>query len=315
MGSGRWSTDTYGARAAANKAAGRDTFDYSATMQRTVPRSGWKTNELLDPKSVNKNGPHTDQSTREAYDNDENPEALAIGVFFDVTGSMHQIPTVLQKKLPSLHGLLLRKGYVENPQLLFGAIGDAYCDAVPLQVGQFEADNRMDEQLEKLVLEGGGGGQMHESYELALYYMARHTDLDCFNKRGKKGYLFLMGDEMPYKTISRKQVKDHIGDDLEADLPTAEIVKELGEHFNVFFLFVAEGSYSAEQVLPAWKKLLGERAMVLDDASAVCETIALTLGVMEDATDLDQGIEDLEEFTDRKAAKAAGKALAPAVSA
>ena len=310
MGSGNWSASTYRARAAAKQAAGKTTFDYSATIQRT-PRSSWKTHQLLDPKSVNKNGAHTDQSIREAYDGDEHPESLAIGVFFDVTGSMGRIPEVLQSKLPALHGLLMRKGYVEHPQLLFGAIGDANCDAVPLQVGQFETDNRMDEQLENIVLEGGGGGQIHESYELAMYFMARHTDLDCLKKRKKKGYLFLMGDEMPYRTISHQQVKQYIGDDLAEDLSTAEIVRELEEQYEVFFLFVAEGAYSADRILPAWQELLGERALILDDASAVCETIALTLGLLEGNTALEQGIEDLSAVsTDPAAVAAAGKALA-----
>ena len=58
---------------------------------------------------------------------------------------------------------------------MFGAIGDATCDRVPLQVGQFESDNRMDDDLGRIVLEGGGGGQQTESYELAMYFMARHT--------------------------------------------------------------------------------------------------------------------------------------------
>ena len=77
------------------------------------------------------------------------------------------MPRVLQTKLPQLLGLLLRKGYASDPQIMFGAIGDATCDRVPLQVGQFESDNRMDDDLGRIVLEGGGGGQMTESYELA----------------------------------------------------------------------------------------------------------------------------------------------------
>ena len=77
----------------------------------------------------------------------------------------------------------------------FGAVLDATCDRVPLQVGQFESDNRMDEHLGNMVLEGGGGGQMTESYELAMYFMARHTAIDCHEKRRRRGYLFIIGDE------------------------------------------------------------------------------------------------------------------------
>src|SRR5690606_17085408 len=104
----------------------------------------------LDPHGV---------TVRESRDSADHPEALAIAVLFDVTGSMGNVPRTLQTKLPDLLGLLLRKGYVEHPHILFGAIGDATCDRAPLQIGQFEADNRMDDDLERILLEGGGGGQ------------------------------------------------------------------------------------------------------------------------------------------------------------
>ena len=95
-----------------------------------------------------------------------------------------------------LHGLLQRGGYVSDAQIMFSGIGDAQSDRVRLQVGQFESDNRMDDQLRTMFLEGGGGGQKSESYELATYFVARHTATDAWDKRGRKGYLFLIGDEM-----------------------------------------------------------------------------------------------------------------------
>ena len=70
---------------------------------------------------------------------------------------------------------------------MFAAVGDATCDRVPLQVGQFESDNRMDQNLEHMILEGGGGGQKTESYELMLYVAARHTAIDCWDKRRPQG--------------------------------------------------------------------------------------------------------------------------------
>src|SRR6185369_14338805 len=123
-----------------------------------------------------------------------------------VTGSKGSVPRSLQAKLPQLLGLLLRKAYVRHPQILFGAIGDATCDRAPLQVGQFESDNRLDDDLSRILLEGGGGGQQTESYELAMYFMARHTTIDCFDKRGKRGYLFIIGDEMAYGQVKGGEV-------------------------------------------------------------------------------------------------------------
>ena len=166
MGSGRWSTDVYTAAASYRAATGTSAFAYSDSGAR-------KAHAALDPQGV---------AVRESRDSDEHPQSTPIAVLFDVTGSMGSVPRVLQTKLPQLLGLLTRKGYATDPHIMFGAVGDATCDRVPLQVGQFESDNRMDDDLARIVLEGGGGGQQHESYELAMYFMARHTDLDCMRQ-------------------------------------------------------------------------------------------------------------------------------------
>ncbi len=313
MGSGRWDTSTYGERARAKAAAGTPTFSHDSSVRSS---GRWEVHETLDAKKPNTVG----KIVREAFDSDEHPESTPIAVIFDVTGSMHDIPRVLQQKLPQLHGLLQRKGYVEHPQILFGAVGDATCDRVPLQIGQFESDNRMDEALENFVLEGGGGGGNHESYQLAAYFIARHADLDSLNRRGKKGYLFLIGDERLYDTITRAQVAELIGDGLQENISTRDIFEELREKFEVFFLFAAQGSYQPEDVLfgeakPGvcyWRDLLGQNAIILEDADAVCETIALTLGVMEGRVSLKEGTEDLVAIgADRRLVETASKALEP----
>jgi hypothetical protein len=251
MGSGRWSTNVYDEHNHFKAAAGKSTFDYSDSLHKSG-RSTWHVHTSLDPKGC---------KVRESRDSDEHPESTAIAVMFDVTGSMGEIPVTLQKKLPQLLGLLLRKGYVTDPQILFGAIGDATCDRVPLQVGQFESDNRMDENLENMFLEGGGGGQQTESYELAMYVMARHTD------------------------------------GAERDIPTADIVRELQQRYHVFYILPKTASYGGDaKILGFWRKLLGQNVLELEDPEAVCETIALTIGMMEGTIDLYAGADDLREF-------------------
>ena len=195
MGSGRWSTNVYDAAARFRAATGASAFAYS-------DGGATRVHPALDPFGV---------TVRESRDSAEHPRSLAIAVLFDVTGSMRGVPRVLQAKLPQLLGLLLRKGYAADPQIMFGAIGDATCDRAPLQVGQFESDNRMDDDLGRILLEGGGGGQKTESYELALYFMARHTAIDCYAKRGRRGYLFVIGDEMAYPQVKPAEVRDVIG--------------------------------------------------------------------------------------------------------
>ncbi|MGP4025360.1 hypothetical protein [Actinomadura sp. 3N407] len=294
MGSGNWSTDVYAARASYRASTGASAFAYSDGGATTVHPD-------LDPRGV---------TARESRDSDDHPESLAIGVLFDVTGSMGHVPRTLQTKLPELLGLLLRKGYAEHPHILFGAVGDATCDRAPLQIGQFEADNRMDDDLGKILLEGGGGGQMRESYELAMYFMARHTSIDCFDKRGRRGYLFMIGDELAYPKVKRGEVAKVIGDDLDEDVPVETIVRELQRKYEVYFI-IPEGAHHAgsRELKDFWRGLLGQNVLHLDDLDAVCETIALTVGLAEDAIDLDEGLGHLAE-AGSDAAASVSRALA-----
>lgn len=278
MGSGAWSTDVYDAADRYRRATGASAFSYSDSGARVV-------HPALDPRGA----------VRESRDSAEHPRSTPVAVLFDVTGSMGHVPRVLQAKLPQLLGLLLRQGYARDPQIMFGAIGDATCDRVPLQVGQFESDNRMDDDLGRIVLEGGGGGQMRESYELALYFMARRTITDSWEKRGRRGYLFVIGDELAYPQVKAGEVSRLVEDDLREDVPLRQIVDEVTRRWDTYYLLPAGSHYSGNRrVLDFWRDLLGQNALELDDLAAVCETIALTVGLGEQAIDLDQGLRDLD---------------------
>jgi hypothetical protein len=295
MGSGRWSTDVYTAAAGYRAASGTSAFAYSDSGAR-------KAHPALDPMNVGK---------RESRDSDEHPQSTPIAVLFDVTGSMGTVPRVLQTKLPQLLGLLTRKGYATDPHILFGAIGDATCDRVPLQVGQFESDNRMDEDLARIVLEGGGGGQRRESYELAMYFMARHTSLDSVERRGRRGYLFIIGDEMAYPQVKPKEVERFVGDRLGEPIAIEAMLAELRRSFDVYYIMPTAAGWGGDpEILGYWRGLLGQHVIELDDLDAVCETIALTVGLGEESIDLDEGLADLAEVGSA-AGSSVGKALAP----
>ncbi|WP_405014281.1 hypothetical protein [Kitasatospora sp. NBC_01539] len=298
MGSGSWSTNVYDAAAHYRAGTGASAFAYSDSTTRGS-RSTWKAHPSLDPHGL---------TIRESRDSDEHPVSLAVAVLFDVTGSMQTVPRVLQTKLPELFGLLLRKGYTEHPQILFGAVGDATCDRVPLQLGQFESDNRMDDDLGNILLEGGGG-QMTESYELAMYAMARHTALDCLERRGRKGYLFLIGDELPYGKVKAREVRAVLGEEIPEDIPLPALVAELQRLYHVYFILPAGTAYAGNaEVLGTWRKLLGQNVIELDDLDAVCETVALTIGLGEEAIDLQEGLADLADLGSGAVATV-GKAL------
>jgi hypothetical protein len=309
MGSGRWDASTYAAVTDSAIKSGTN-FAYNSTMAST-PHHLRTAHVSLDPSKFSIKNAAGD-GIRESRDNDEHPNSVAIAVLFDVTGSMGMIPRVLQQKLPGLLGLLLRKGYIDDPQVLFGAIGDATCDRVPLQIGQFESDNRMDDNLDNFYLEGGGGGQFTESYELGLYFMARHTSIDCLEKRNKKGYLFIIGDEESYRKVSKNEVKKFIGEDtnIQDDISIEDIVAEVKEKYEVYFLVPISGGYG-DRNAPYWRTHFGQQVIMLDDPNNVAEVIGLTIGLAEGTVDLSEGEEDLKEIgASADAIKSVTKSLA-----
>lgn len=301
MGSTRWSDDHYAARAHLRASTGTPLFAYDHDT-RTKPTAEWKVNEKMDPKGV---------KFRESRDSDTHPTSHAVTVLFDVTGSMQSVPGVLQANLPKLMGLLIRKNYLAHPQIMIGGIGDATCDRAPLQVGQFESGIEIEEDLQKMFLEAGGGGQNTESYELAMYFLANHTSLDCFEKRGKRGYLFIIGDERPYDAARRHHIENIIGDTIQSDIPTTELMAELQKKYDVYFIIPKMTSHwEDEEILRSWRALVGQNLLKLEDPSAVCELIASTIGLAEGVVDM-AGIEhDLKQITSTSAINSVSKALA-----
>jgi hypothetical protein len=302
MGCTRWSDDHYHDRARLRARTGRDAFEYDYAIRNGSAKRA--VHQKMNPKGVR---------VRESRDSDAHPESHAVGVLFDVTGSMQGVPRILQANLPKLMGLLIRKGYLEHPQILIGAIGDATCDAAPLQVGQFESGIEIEEDLGRLFLEGGGGGHITESYELALYFMARHTSIDCYEKRRRRGYLFVIGDEIPYPRLKRKEVAALIGDGLQKDIPVAEVMRELEKTYDVYYVLPnMTNHWDNPEVHRRWVELLGQNVLRLEDPAGICELIASTIGLAEGKLDLESLGDDLEEAgASATVARAVSEALQP----
>ncbi|MFC4126857.1 hypothetical protein [Nocardia rhizosphaerae] len=300
MGYGNWDDSAYRAGKTYRARAGVDDFGYTARL-REQPYETWSAHPTLDPFGV---------GVRECRDSAEHGNSLPVAVLFDVTGSMGRVPRIMQDKLGKLHGLLKSKGYAQDPQILFGAIGDADTDRVPLQVGQFESDNRMDEQLRSILLEGGGGGQKSESYELAAYFLARHTATDAWDKRGKRGYLFVIGDELNKPRLAARHIRSVIGDHVRRDVSVESIYRELEQRWHVYYVLPNQSSYYRDpEIAEHWRGLLGQNFLKLDDPAAVCELIALTIGLGEDRVDVDTGLADLRDVGSACEAEAVGRAL------
>jgi hypothetical protein len=299
MGTTAWSDAHYRHRAAMLRAQGRSAFGHNEDIR--AQRIAASVHPLLDPAKM-KNG------RRESRDSERHPASRAVAVLFDVTGSMHHVPQILQQNLCRLFDLLVGRKYLIDPAILVGGIGDATCDAAPLQVGQFESGNEIDDDLGRLFLEGGGGGQRTESYELALYFLARKTAIDCHERRGQKGFAFIIGDEMPYRRVKRREVEHLFGDTLAEDIPIKQIVAEVRERWELFyFLPNLTSYYNDPEILGCWRKLLGQNVLLLDDPAGISELIAGTIGLAEDAVALDELPQEL-------AAAGTKKGVATAVS-
>jgi hypothetical protein len=249
---------------------------------------------------------------RESRDSADHPSTVSIVFALDVTGSMGEIPARLAKQeLPHFMKLVLGCS-VPDPQILFMAVGDAVSDNAPLQVGQFESTAElMDQWLTWSYLEGNGGGQGKESYELAMYFLATHTVLDSLIKRKKRGYLLMTGDELPYPAVSRHQVEALIGDKLDDDIPVEEVVAELQESFEPFFLIPdLDRRARCER---RWRDLLGDHVVCMTSPADTCYVGAGAIGLAEriirDVDDLAKRLEKAGAPKDR--IRGAVQALAP----
>lgn len=242
----------------------------------------------LDPSKI---------ALRESCDGPDNPNSTPIAIFFDVTGSMHEIPGEFVKNgMRTVFEEILARKPVTDPHLMVGAIGDVdhsnecwggmgmgrtgwgggHGDSSPFQVSQFEADIRVAEQLTKLHLEGNGGGNSNESYTLAWYFAAMKTKIDSLTKRGKKGYLFTIGDEYPNAKLTAEQLKKVFGPGEYTDLTAEQLYQMASEKYHIFHIFVEQGSYKSRQreIMEAFSKIgLGENVLPLSDYTKLAEVI------------------------------------------
>jgi hypothetical protein len=268
MGHGNWSN--------------RDWADYAARSVHGRSRA-----DLFGARRMHEDYNPARVAMRESRDSDENPEATPIIIGIDVTGSMGVLAEELVVRgLNETFTALLDRKPVSDPHVMAMAIGDAYCDNAPLQVTQFEADLRIVEQLRQLWLEGGGGGNRGESYCLAHVFAGLKTVHDARLKRGKRGFLFTVGDEPVLDGVEREQLDRVLGIEARRGVTGREAVRLANEAYEVFHIIV-DGSYAARnmrEVRRSWEAILPERVIHLPDPARLAETIVATIEAASDRT-------------------------------
>lgn len=267
MGYGKWSSTDYSAYRRSYATKSRDEIFTNTKHRRIDP--------ALDPFRL---------GFRESRDSPENPNSLAIGLFLDVTGSMGMIPEdLVRNQLGSLMDTMIDRG-VQDPQIMFSAIGDHYSDQAPVQVGQFESNTELvNGGLQKLYLEGGGGGSGEESYLLAWQVAAQHTSIDCWDKRRKKGFLFTVGDERTHRTIEAQKQLQLFGYDAANSRSAADLLAAAQQRFHVFHIHINSTHYrNNDRLFGEWQELLGKRFISLDDHARLGALIAAIVAVVSE---------------------------------
>jgi len=246
---------------------------------------------------------------RESRDSEDSPESTPVIIGFDVTASMGYLAKELAlNSMNSIITHLYKEKPITNPHILCAAIGDSLADKYPLQVTQFEADIRIIEQLLELYLEGGGGGNGGESYNLLWYFAAKHIKADCFDKRGKKGYLFTIGDDASLGSLSKAEIKRVFGDDVSYVYSDEELLRKAEQNFNVFHIHIENEQADSDRIFAAWRELMPGRVTVVEkkDIKYLSEIICAIVNVAGGK----KLNEALKAINDQETAETVAKSLA-----
>ena len=226
-------------------------------------------------------------SGRESRDSEDSPESTPVIIGFDVTASMGYLAKELAlNAMNSVITYLYDEKPISNPQILCAAIGDSRADKYPLQVTQFESDIRIIKQLLNLYLEGGGGGNGGESYNLLWYFAAKHTAADCFDKRGRKGYPFTIGDDASLGSLSPAEINRIFNDKSPYVLYDEELLREAEKNYNVFHIHIENTQADSDKIFARWRELMPGRVTVIEkkDIKYLSEIICAIINVAEGKT-------------------------------
>lgn len=171
------------------------------------------------------------------------------------------------------------------------ANGDANGDEYPLQASQFvNGGDTMRLLSKEIYLDGfDGGGNGHESYELAWWHILHNYDLSS----AKRALFIGFGDERVYDYVEPSQVEKYIQETIPRRIPTAEVLKKLMVKFNGNFYFLLnsfEGRghdrTESKSIRKSWEELFAPypgRLIVIQKTEEITD---VTIGVVALVTDV-----------------------------
>ena len=238
-----------------------------------TPAAHWGGHDFTSAKRAYKSV--ADRSYSEAVTKNVDPKGLfpkslktdseaPLVIGFDVTASMDDWPVTICSKLPYLE----HEGqeYLgDTMKISWCAFGDAGYDSYPFQARQFVKGKKMKTELEKLVHEGGGGGNKCESYDLAARYYGQNCEMA---EAIRKPIFIFICDEGIYDSPNAGEwSKTESGGDWKSAFDV------LCEKFSVYC--IRKPYHAGESdVKKQWHKVLGQdRVIMLQDANRVVDVI------------------------------------------
>jgi hypothetical protein len=211
-------------------------------------------------------------------------------VLVDVTGSMGDWPATMFSKLPYMDNEC--KEYLgEDMEISFAAVGDVTSDQYPIQVRPFAKGRDMEKQLKELIIEGNGGAQARESYEVTALYYAHNADMP----KARRPIMIIIGDEGFYSTISKEHAK-MANVKLASAIDANDVFDDLKEKFSIYLIRKPYNHYGGEDahIQKQWEEILGkEHVAILPSADRVVDVIFGILAKEKDMLDYFRGeIED-----------------------
>jgi len=209
----------------------------------------------------------------------------------DVTGSMGEWTKIIYDKMPMFYGQIMMQKYLQDPSISFCAIGDAKTDNAPLQVSDFGQGKEIDQLISKMWLEGNGGGNEHESYELSGYFYNNH----CAFTNARRPFFFVTGDEGFWEKTTVDMVHKVLGYKPSKDVPGDQTWSELMKKFNVFHIKKEYYSSKEKSINKQWCEALGEeRVLHITNPKACIDVMLGAIALTSGARSLNKYVEDMK---------------------
>lgn len=235
--------------------------------------------------------------SKDSLEYERKPIILALGA----KDSMERLlPYIVNEGMPRL---ILEAREYDIMSMKVGNVTNA--NGRPIQITRFASGEEALNQFKELDFKSS---QWNTSYVLPWYFAAKHTKLDCYDKRGQKGFLFTFGDDGPAPSLAAHEVREVFGkqDSLGVRRLTAsECLKMASEKFNCYHIIMKGYAYDS-YVESRWRELMGSHVCILDNHKYMPELVTTILSMYEGYSKT-EALAKLDDFVAKKAVEEALK--------